>query len=249
MSSAAEVSLKQYRYTGMERDEETGFSYHGARYYAPWLGRWASCDRAGMVDGTNLYAFTKGNPLRFVDRMGFGSDESKLTELPKAEQRKQDNPVDTRKKGNAGAAKARRHANSPKKNPSGIGKPQPGDEMAHMSAARHNKTSGIPNDIANDPENIKAMPAQGKNAKGSDHQMEHSVTQIFMQRTRICWTKYSSNQEGKTPGTLESSVAAQDAMEEAKIKSEYMTREHLDQVKAGGISSSKGLPVDPRMGR
>jgi RHS repeat-associated protein len=35
---------KRYRYTGMERDEETGFSYHSARYYAPWLGRWTSCD-------------------------------------------------------------------------------------------------------------------------------------------------------------------------------------------------------------
>jgi hypothetical protein len=34
---AAEVSLKRYRYTGKERDEETGLYYHGARYYAPWL--------------------------------------------------------------------------------------------------------------------------------------------------------------------------------------------------------------------
>ena len=25
-------SLKRYRYTGKERDEETGFYYHGARY-------------------------------------------------------------------------------------------------------------------------------------------------------------------------------------------------------------------------
>ena len=30
--SAAEVSLKRYRYTGKERDEETGLNYHGARY-------------------------------------------------------------------------------------------------------------------------------------------------------------------------------------------------------------------------
>ena len=28
--SAAEVSLKRYRYTGKERDEENGFTYHGA---------------------------------------------------------------------------------------------------------------------------------------------------------------------------------------------------------------------------
>src|SRR2546423_14881081 len=49
--SVAEVSLKRYRYTGMERDEETGLSYHRARYYAPWLARWMSCDPAGFVDG------------------------------------------------------------------------------------------------------------------------------------------------------------------------------------------------------
>ena len=35
----AEVSLKRYRYTGKERDEETGFYYHGARYYASWIGQ------------------------------------------------------------------------------------------------------------------------------------------------------------------------------------------------------------------
>ena len=29
---------KRYRYTGKERDEESGLYYHGARYYAPWLG-------------------------------------------------------------------------------------------------------------------------------------------------------------------------------------------------------------------
>ena len=53
--SAAEVSLKRYRYTGQERDEETGLSYHGARYYAPWLGRWTSCDPIGIKDGLNVY--------------------------------------------------------------------------------------------------------------------------------------------------------------------------------------------------
>src|SRR5262249_16849506 len=32
-----EVPAKRYRYTGKERDEESGFYYYGARYYAPWL--------------------------------------------------------------------------------------------------------------------------------------------------------------------------------------------------------------------
>ncbi|MCC2314104.1 SpvB/TcaC N-terminal domain-containing protein, partial [Cellulomonas xiejunii] len=37
---------KRYRFSGKERDEESGFVYVGARYYLPWLGRWASCDPA-----------------------------------------------------------------------------------------------------------------------------------------------------------------------------------------------------------
>ncbi|HTT91400.1 MAG TPA: SpvB/TcaC N-terminal domain-containing protein [Acidimicrobiales bacterium] len=68
--SAAEVSLKRYRYTGKERDTETGFYYHTARYYAPWLGRWTSCDPAGPVDGTNLYAYVRGNPVAANDPTG-----------------------------------------------------------------------------------------------------------------------------------------------------------------------------------
>ncbi|HMH20176.1 MAG TPA: SpvB/TcaC N-terminal domain-containing protein, partial [Puia sp.] len=41
------AAAKRYRYTGMERDEETGMAYHGARYYLPWLGRWLSADPIG----------------------------------------------------------------------------------------------------------------------------------------------------------------------------------------------------------
>lgn len=68
--SAAEVSLKRYRYTGMERDEETGFNYHGARYYAPWLARWISADPAGLQGGMNLYAYAHCNPVKYSDRNG-----------------------------------------------------------------------------------------------------------------------------------------------------------------------------------
>ena len=41
-TSAGELHRKRYRYTSKERDRENGFTYHGARYYAPWLGRWDS---------------------------------------------------------------------------------------------------------------------------------------------------------------------------------------------------------------
>ncbi|MEB3281213.1 MAG: SpvB/TcaC N-terminal domain-containing protein [Lyngbya sp.] len=68
--TAAEVSLKRYRYTGMERDEETGLGYHGARYYVAWLGRWMSCDPLGIEDGINIYLYVGDNPIKNIDRTG-----------------------------------------------------------------------------------------------------------------------------------------------------------------------------------
>ena len=78
--SSIEVSLKRYRYASKERDEITGFYYHGARYYAPWLGRWTSCDPGGMLDGMNLYSFTRNNPLNLKDPSGAASERD--DELP-----------------------------------------------------------------------------------------------------------------------------------------------------------------------
>jgi RHS repeat-associated protein len=69
-TGAAEVSLKRYRYTGKERDEETGLYYYGARYYPPWLGRWTSADPAGMVDGPGLYNYARCNPVTLSDPSG-----------------------------------------------------------------------------------------------------------------------------------------------------------------------------------
>jgi RHS repeat-associated protein len=60
----------RYRYTGKERDEESGFYYHGARYYAPWIGRWTSADPAGLVDGPNLYAYVRNRPVTSRDPNG-----------------------------------------------------------------------------------------------------------------------------------------------------------------------------------
>jgi len=61
---------KRYRYTGKERDEESGLYYHGARYYAPWLGRWVSCDPIGLEAGIDLFIYASGNPLMLVDASG-----------------------------------------------------------------------------------------------------------------------------------------------------------------------------------
>jgi RHS repeat-associated protein len=68
--SAAEVSLKRYRYTGTERDEESGFSYHGARYYPLWLGRWVTADPIGIIGGINLYLYADHSPVNLIDPQG-----------------------------------------------------------------------------------------------------------------------------------------------------------------------------------
>lgn len=61
---------KRYRFTGMEHDAETGLQYHGARFYAPWLGRWIAADPAGIADGLNLYVYVGNNPVGGLDPSG-----------------------------------------------------------------------------------------------------------------------------------------------------------------------------------
>ena len=61
---------KRYRYTGKERDEENGLSYHSARYYASWLGRWTACDPSGISDGLNLYSYVSCRPIVSSDPTG-----------------------------------------------------------------------------------------------------------------------------------------------------------------------------------
>jgi len=76
-NGSVEVSARRYRYTGKERDEETGLYYHGARYYACWLGRWTAADPAGMVDGPNLFQYVRGRPIGSIDPHGTESLELK----------------------------------------------------------------------------------------------------------------------------------------------------------------------------
>jgi RHS repeat-associated protein len=65
-----DISLKRYRFSSKERDEETGLYYFGARYYAAWLGRWTSSDPAGFVSGFNLYKYCSNNPVIRIDPNG-----------------------------------------------------------------------------------------------------------------------------------------------------------------------------------
>jgi RHS repeat-associated protein len=64
------------KFTGKERDAETGLDYFGARYMSSAQGRFTSPD-APLLDqhpadpqSWNLYSYTRSNPLRYVDPTG-----------------------------------------------------------------------------------------------------------------------------------------------------------------------------------
>jgi RHS repeat-associated protein len=102
--SVAEVSLKRYRYLAKERDQETGLYCFGARYYAPWLGRWTACDPlySGLILGTsragplvkggstdetttndeaiNIYGYAENNPFGRKDSSGTQSSPALSSE-------------------------------------------------------------------------------------------------------------------------------------------------------------------------
>ncbi|HET9233317.1 MAG TPA: RHS repeat-associated core domain-containing protein, partial [Candidatus Eisenbacteria bacterium] len=70
VNRAVRATAKRYRHTGMERDEESGLSYHTARYGVIGLARWASVD-PGFLDGDpNSYAVARCQPTRLVDPEG-----------------------------------------------------------------------------------------------------------------------------------------------------------------------------------
>ncbi|MEJ1932620.1 RHS repeat-associated core domain-containing protein [Nostoc sp. NIES-2111] len=76
MSGYTSASTVKQRFTGKERDQENGFDYFGARYYAGVMGRWTSpdapwADQHPMDPQTwNLYMYGRNVPTRFVDPDG-----------------------------------------------------------------------------------------------------------------------------------------------------------------------------------
>ena len=61
-----------FTFTGNELDAETGYSYFGARYYAPaTLAAWLSVDpMADKYPGISPYAYCAWNPVKLVDPDG-----------------------------------------------------------------------------------------------------------------------------------------------------------------------------------
>jgi RHS repeat-associated protein len=70
-------SIDSRKFTGKERDTETGFDYFGARYLSPTTARFTTVDpvftwEENLTDPQrwNRYAYVRNNPLRFVDPDG-----------------------------------------------------------------------------------------------------------------------------------------------------------------------------------
>jgi RHS repeat-associated protein len=71
----------QPRFTGKERDAETGLDYFGARYYSAAQGRFTSPDWSSAPEPVpfaqldnpqtlNLYVYARNNPIAFYDPDG-----------------------------------------------------------------------------------------------------------------------------------------------------------------------------------
>lgn len=57
-------------YSAKRRDEESGWSFFGRRYYNPEEGRWMTPDPLGFADGPNLYAYVLNSPMTHFDLYG-----------------------------------------------------------------------------------------------------------------------------------------------------------------------------------
>lgn len=69
------AAAKRYRYTGKERDEESGLEYFGARYRVPCLAQWISVDPDEQHLSKSRYAYVSNRPTKLVDPDGM--DEKK----------------------------------------------------------------------------------------------------------------------------------------------------------------------------
>jgi RHS repeat-associated protein len=74
------------KWTGKERDSESGLDYFLARYYSSAQGRFTSVDKiviriSRLLDPQrfNLYGYTRNNPLTFIDPDGLDVKDPKIT--------------------------------------------------------------------------------------------------------------------------------------------------------------------------
>jgi len=78
-TSFGSFARKRYRFAGKEKDEESSLYYYGARYFAPWLARWISCDPLGMDESINAYSFVRNRPMVMIDPSGAAAEQITYT--------------------------------------------------------------------------------------------------------------------------------------------------------------------------
>src|SRR5258708_7422349 len=72
-----QITTNHYKFTGKERDSESGLDYFGARYYGSGLGRFITTDPIQIKTNRlldpqrlNLYVYGRSNPLAYIDADG-----------------------------------------------------------------------------------------------------------------------------------------------------------------------------------
>jgi RHS repeat-associated protein len=73
-TSSADAVKNDFKFTGQEKDPESGLYYYGARYYDSNSGRFLQPDAlTGSLDNPltlNTYAYVQNNPLKLIDPSG-----------------------------------------------------------------------------------------------------------------------------------------------------------------------------------
>ena len=87
---------QSYKFTGKERDTETGLDNFGKRYFGSNMGRFMSPDPIMIMKQKlrdpqqwNMYSYTRNNPLRFVDPTGMYTTSCTQTDISKCDQNTQ----------------------------------------------------------------------------------------------------------------------------------------------------------------
>jgi RHS repeat-associated protein len=83
VSCSPDNPANHYKFTGKERDSESGLDNFGARYMASTMGRFMSADPFTVTPGRivdpqqlNLYAYVRNNPLKHIDPTGMLIDDA-----------------------------------------------------------------------------------------------------------------------------------------------------------------------------
>jgi RHS repeat-associated protein len=91
----------RYSFSGKEKDEESGYSYFGARYYDSDLSIWLSVDPlSDKYPGLSPYVYCANNPIRLIDpdgrklRFAKGSSSEFKAQFKEAIQHLKKNKVD-----------------------------------------------------------------------------------------------------------------------------------------------------------